>query len=93
MHILLCLGMAKYIIHVRPSSTPPTHDQQDFQEGPTPQLHSPRVGMPTMSELIQNQQRIQNPQVTKTLPVNILDMIPQIVSQVLVALTQIQIKV
>ena len=49
--------------------------------------------MPTISERIQNQQRIQNPLVAETLPVNIQDMIPQIVSQVLVALTQMQLKV
>ena len=46
-----------------------------------------------MSEPVQNQHRIQNPHVTKTHPVNILDMIPQIVSLVLAALTEIQIKV
>ena len=88
-----CLFTHQTAPNVRPSPTPPTQDQQDFQQGPTPQLYSPRVDMPTISERIQNQQRIQNPLVAETLPVNIQDMIPQIVSQVLVALTQMQLKV
>ena len=77
------------------ASTSPTsliQEQQVFWEGPTSQAHSPRVGMPTMSEHLQNQQRVQSAQVIKTLPVNILEMIPKIVSQVLIAFTQMQIQ-
>ena len=85
-----CLFTHKIKQNVSRNITPPTQEQQDFQEGPTSQLHSPRVGMPTMSEHIQNQQRIKISQGIKTPPVNIIDMIPQIVSQVIIALTQMQ---
>ena len=63
------------------ASTSPTSsilEQQVFWEGPNSQPFSPRVGMATMSEHLQNRQWV-----IKTLPVNIVEMIPQIVSQVL----------
>ena len=60
---------------------------QDFPNPPTLPLHSPIVGVPTMSEHLQNQQKPQNPQGI----MNIMNMIPQIVSQVIEALT-IQMK-
>ena len=82
-----CLFTHQTAPNVRPSPTPPTHVQQDFREGPTPQLHSPRVAVPTMSEHIQNQQVSQSPPAQGPQQVNIMNMIPQIVAQVVAALT------
>ena len=62
--------------------------QQGFQQGPNPPLHSPAAGMLNMSEHIQNKLNLQSPQAMRPLQVNILEMIPQIVAQVLTVLTQ-----
>ena len=59
--------------------------QQDFHNNPPPPLHSPARGMGNMSSHIQNQQQKKKTQTIS--PVNIMDMIPQIVSQVIQALT------
>ena len=71
------------------STQSPTNIQQNqqvFQERHN-MPHSPGVGMPTMSEHIQNQQQIHKSQEMAQLPVNILNMIPQIVYQIVTALT------
>ena len=68
--------------------TTPRSQKQGFWPGLNPPLHSPTVGMLNMSENIQNKLQVQKPQVIKPLQVNILEMIPQIVAQVLVILTQ-----
>ena len=68
--------------------TLPKSQQKVFWQGPNPPLHSPPVGMLNMSEHIQNQFQVQTPHVPNPLPVNILQMIPQLVSQVLIALIQ-----
>ena len=59
---------------------------QDFQVGPPTILHSPIGGKQTMAEHIQNQRRLQKPHGV-TLPMNIMNMIPQIVTQVVTLLT------
>ena len=56
---------------------------QDFPNHPTLPLHSHIVRVPTMSEYLQNQQKPQNAQGMR----NIMNMIPQIVSQIIEALT------
>ena len=68
--------------------TPQKPQQQGFWPGLSPPLHSPTAGMFNMSEHIQNQLKIQKPQVTNPLQVNVLELIPQIVAQVLIILTQ-----
>ena len=68
--------------------TPPKSQQQGFWQGLSPPLHSPTAGMFNMSEHIQKKLQNQKPQVTNPLQVNLLKMIPQIVAQVLIILTQ-----
>ena len=64
-----------------------SNKQQDFpQNSPTP-LHSPITGGPNMSTHIQSQLRLQTPEETVPPQVYIINMIPQIVSQVIAALT------
>ena len=64
---------------------PNVQNNQVFQKSPNPPLHSPEV--PNMSVHIQNQQRSQKPQEQISLPMNIMNMIPQIVTQVVKLLT------
>ena len=61
--------------------------QQDFHRTPPPPLHSPGRGMPNMSTHIQNQQQKKDTQAIPPRVMNIVDMIPQIVSQIIQALT------
>ena len=61
--------------------------QRDFYERPTGQIGSPGVGMPTMSQHIQNKNHPHSPQEMVQPQVNITNMIPQIVSQIIAALT------
>ena len=63
-----------------------TNIHQDFHQVPPPPLHSPSIGMPNMSIHIQNQQH-KNTQVKKASLENIIELIPQIVSQVIQAIT------
>ena len=90
-----CSRSSEECIFTHESAQNASAEQQVFWESPTPQPPSPglRGGMPTMSEHLQNQQKVQSTQVTKALPVNFVEMIPQIVSQVLIAFTQMHIKV
>ena len=78
---------AKCIFKHQTKDTSQQH-QRGFQQGPNPPLHSPAAGMLNMSEHIQNKLQIQSPQATRPIQVNILEMLPQIVAQVLTILTQ-----
>ena len=64
----------------------PQH-QRDFHERPTGRIGSPGVQMPTMSQHLQNQNQPYSPQEMVQPQVNIINMIPQIVSQIVAALT------
>ena len=74
----------------RTKSSPPLQ-QQVFRERPTAQAQRPVVGMQTMSEHIQIQQQLNRPQMGSQPQIDIMNMIPQIVAQVVAALTQIRI--
>ena len=60
--------------------------QQDFRQSPPLPLHSPAIGMLNMSTHIQNQQRRNSQGKTPTLE-TMMELIPQIVSQVVQAIT------
>ena len=62
--------------------------QKDFRERPITQLHSPVLNLHTMSAHIQNKQKTQGPQRDIHCQENIMDLIPQIVTQIVTALTQ-----
>ena len=84
-----CIFTHKTMPNAAKSSHAPNRSQQQgFWQAPIPPLHSPTSPMLNMSEHIQNKLQIQSPQGRHPLQVNILEMIPQIVSQVLILLTQ-----
>ena len=65
----------------------PLNIQQDFpQSSPIP-LHSPHIKVSNMSTKIQSQLQLQSPQVKGPYQVDVMNMIPQIVAQVVAALT------
>ena len=80
--------------HVIPSASnverttqAPLNIQQDFpQSSPIP-LHSPHIKVSNMSTKIQSQLQLQSPQVKGPYQVDVMNMIPQIVAQVVAALT------
>ena len=61
--------------------------QLDFQTHNINPLHSPGPGMQNMSEHIQNQWQTKSPQIKDSLQMNFIQMIPQLVAQILTALT------
>ena len=61
--------------------------QQDFPQGHPIPLHSPITKVHNMSEHIQSKSQLQNPQVKGPHQVHFMNMIPQIVAQVVAALT------
>ena len=62
--------------------------QQDFQTHHTPPLHSPVPGMHNMSEHLQQQWQIKSPQAKEALQINVIQMLPQIVAQIVAELTK-----
>ena len=71
-----------------PAKSSPPPQEQVFQEGPITQAQTRAVGMPTMSEHIQNKQHLNRTQMNSQTPVHIINMIPQIVAQVIAVLTR-----
>ena len=63
----------------------PHQNKPFFRQVPTTRFHSPR--MQNMSQHIQNIQQVQSTHVKTPIPSNIIELIPQIVSQVILALT------
>ena len=61
--------------------------QQDFPQIQATPLHSPQLRMPTMSQHIQSQHPFQGTQRMRPPLVDILEMLPQIIAQVVTALT------
>ena len=62
--------------------------QQDFQTHHTPPLHSPVPGIHNMSEHLQQQWQIKSPQAKEALQINVIQMLPQIVAQIVAELTK-----